>query len=99
MPLHHVGGKSRSGVPITQLNEFAIEWDSGREVCLSAGGLWAVLWASGAPVRAKRCCTLFGALAARWYDFAPRHWVNIYVSAGAMQFRVLPGVGIRAMPV
>ena len=43
---------------------------SGADV-YSRGGRRAILFASGAPVTAMRCCTLFGALAARWYEYAP----------------------------
>ena len=60
---------------ITTLHDYAVEWSNEKQVCLATGGQRVVLWVSGAPMQAKLCCTLFGTLAARWYGFAPAHWV------------------------
>ena len=61
--------------PITTLHEYAVEWSNEKQACLVTGGQRVVLWASGAPMQVKLCCTLFGTVAARWYGFAPAHWV------------------------
>lgn len=64
------------GDRVAALDEYALEWSNERRTCLVGGGREQVLWASGKPLRVKRCCALIGAMAARWYSFAPRHWVR-----------------------
>ena len=59
---------------ITTLHDYAVEWSNEKQVCLATGGQRVVLWASGASMQVQlccTCCTLFGALTARWYGFAP----------------------------
>ena len=58
----------------TTLHDYAVEWSNEKQVCLATGGQRVVLWASGASMQVQlccTCCTLFGALTARWYGFAP----------------------------
>ena len=63
---------NRGGVPIEALDDYAVEWSELRQACQSRGGRHAILWASGEPMKEKRCCTLFGALTAKWFEFAPK---------------------------
>jgi hypothetical protein len=58
--------------PIEALDDYAVEWSESIQACQSRGGRHAILWASGEPMKEKRCCTLFGALAAKWFEFAPK---------------------------
>ena len=75
--------------PIAKLHDYAVEYASEDSACVTSEGRRAVLWASGEPMREQRCCSLFGALSARWYDFAPRQWAQA-VHGPARRLRTLP---------
>ena len=62
------------GDDIAALHEYALEWSDEHQACLS----WAEAngWCCGPPMRVRRCCTLIGAMPARWYSSALGHRVE-----------------------